>query len=424
MILVVNKELCCGCGACSNICPKNCITMKSDAEGFLYPEINKEACIDCGLCEKTCPIHNTYTTILNDNPATYLGWSKDNDLMEKSTSGGVVSSVSVNFLKLGAYVCGAAYDSKNVVRHVIIHGRADLLKLTRSKYVQSDMGTVYTDIQRLLLKEKDVLFTGTGCQVYGLLSYLAVKKIPTKHLYTVDVVCHGTPSPKLLKEYIKYWEETSQKKVVSVSMREKQHPKPFFSNPYTQVNFADRSFHREAAGSDYYGRFFLGEISSRPSCYNCQFKTIGRMSDITVGDCWFSRSITGRKNIPFDVTLCLVHSKKGEEILKDAEINLVKVDTEKAIRCNGGMIYSSATPHPKRIEFFQRLGKDKLNEIAEDYFPVMRKKHDLKWLIKEILKIIPGVYEKYYFDNKHIEFENRIKRSIPKSARVRKEIRL
>ena len=425
MIEIKNKENCTGCGACLNICVKQCIRMDSDNEGFLYPKIDADKCIQCGLCDRVCPVIHCKNEKLISEPDAYIAWSNNKKYLDESTSGGIFASIAAMMLKKNGIVYGAAYDENNVVEHIEISNLQELNRLNRSKYVQSDTKKTYQSVANHLKNEKNVLYSGTACQIYGLLSYLKLKNINKDNLITMDVICHGTPSPKLLHEYIKWQESDKKAKVISVAMREKRHPKEYFSVSATKVDFEDGRYSELDAGVDYYGRFFWGEISSRPACYNCQFKTIGRISDLTIGDCWFSRAITGRKDVPFDVTLCLAHTEKGKNILKCSEsgVTAVAVDLQKAVKCNGGMIYKSAVPHAKRDEFFSELGKIPLDELAMKYFPDSpTKKRDVVYKVKELVKKLPGIYENYYFNTKEKEFENRCKRVIPQEAYTKKYI--
>lgn len=423
MLVLDNKESCTGCGACYNICPKRCISMSEDAEGFLYPNINEQACIHCNMCKTVCPVENGKCVELTSKPEAYLAYAKDEKLREEATSGGLFSGIAASILSNGGVVYGASYGSDNVVHHIRIDSANQLQQLNRSKYVQSDTRDTYRNVIGDLHDGLKVLYSGTACQIYGLLSFLNRKKVDISNLYTIDVICHGTPSPKLLREYIK-WQTTNEgSDVLRVAMRGKVHPKPFYSEPVTSVWFRDGQKRTESAGADYYGRFFWGEISSRPSCYSCVYKTIGRVSDLTIGDCWFSQALTGKKDVPFDVTLCLVQTQKGKELLlNDDNICKISVDAEKAIRCNGGMIYSSAKPHEKRAEFFSRLGNEPLSVLAEEYFPTKEKKEGAVQKGKNLIKLIPGVYYRYYFKKREEEFDRRCKREVPASAYTKRTI--
>ena len=418
MLILENKEQCTGCGACYNICPQKCISMKEDNEGFLYPNIDTDYCIHCSMCNLVCPVYSGTTEELSCLPETYLAWANDEKLREQATSGGLFSAIASLMLEAGAVVFGAAYSEDNVVHHIKVDSVEKLSLINRSKYVQSNTEDTFQNVLSELAHGRQVLYSGTGCQIYGLLSYLKKKRTNVENLYTMDVICHGTPSPKLMREYLKWHKENADSEVVSIAMREKEHPRPYFSVPVTTAKYKNGKEYKKPAGNDYYGRFFWGEISSRPSCYECVFKTIGRISDITIGDCWFSRALTGKNNVPFDVTLCLVQTKKGKKLLTESKnLTALKVDEERAIKCNGGMIYSSASPHAKREEFFSRLGKESLNVLAEEYFPVkLHNKHSSVDSLKEKIKMIPGVYEYYFFKQKKKEFKSRCQRAIPKNA--------
>lgn len=409
-----NISLCSGCGACYNICPQKCISMKEDSEGFLYPICDLDNCINCNLCKIVCPSISSHKTQLINLPEAYIGWANDISLREQATSGGAFSAIAKDFLHSGGIVYGAAYDKDNVVNHIKIESENQLCLINRSKYVQSNTKNTFYSVLEELKNNKPVLYSGTTCQIYGLLSFLKTKKVKTDDLYTIDLVCHGVPSPKLLREYLKFHEE-KKCDVLSISMREKKHPSPFFSTSVTAVNYSNGEKYEKEIDVDYYGRLFFGDISSRPICYQCNYKSIGRLSDLTVGDCWFSRALTGKKEIPFDVTLCLVQSEKGKRLIQSTKsLSIVKVDTENAIKCNGGMIYSSISHHPKRDEFYSRLGKEPIDLLANHYFPLTL--HKKKSFIKNIIKSIPGLYKAYYFRQKKKEYIKRCGRKIPENA--------
>lgn len=223
-----NTNLCTGCGACYSICPQKCISMKEDNEGFLYPVCNPNKCTNCNLCRKVCPAINSHKEKLSELPEAYVGWANDEFLREQATSGGVFSAIAKDFLNSGGIVYGAAYDEQNMVHHIRIESEDQLCLINRSKYVQSNTEQTFVSVLEELKNNKAVLYSGTTCQIYGLLSFLKTKKIKTNNLYTIDLVCHGVPSPKLLREYLKFHKETRDSDVISISMREKSTLPPFF----------------------------------------------------------------------------------------------------------------------------------------------------------------------------------------------------
>lgn len=195
MITIKDKSQCCGCWACENICPKNCISMKEDNEGFRYPEVNTKICIECGLCEKICPIQNTPH---NNNEITdsYVIQHKNNEIRRDSTSGGFFSAICDYVIAQNGYVFGAVYNEKMEVVHYGTNQKEEIKRFRGSKYVQSQIGNTYQETKSLLLKGYLVCFSGTPCQIAGLKNFL--RKEYT-NLITVDLVCRGNPSPLLLK---------------------------------------------------------------------------------------------------------------------------------------------------------------------------------------------------------------------------------
>ena len=196
MINIIEKSKCTGCSACANICPKNCIEMIRDEEGFLYPQINFDICGECGICEKICPVANFEYIKDDTDTIAYAVINKNNDIRKKSSSGGVFTLLAEQVLDNNGVVFGAAFDKNFLVKHISVENKEELDKLRGSKYLQSDVGDTYTIAKANLDNGRQVLYSGTPCQIAGLLSFL---KKPYKNLITVDLICHGVPSPRLWK---------------------------------------------------------------------------------------------------------------------------------------------------------------------------------------------------------------------------------
>ena len=193
--------------------------MIKNSEGFFVPKINKGKCVHCGLCDQVCPIIKV--TSLNNQykmPKVYAGWAENKKIRLRSSSGGVFSVLAEYFLKKKGYVCGAAFDDKNHLRHIIISNKKDLQKLRGSKYVQSEIGGVYRKIRDLLEKNKRVLFSGTPCQVAGLKNFL---RKDYERLVTIDLICHGVPSPLVFDKYLKEVEGQYKTKINKINFRNK-----------------------------------------------------------------------------------------------------------------------------------------------------------------------------------------------------------
>ena len=197
MIELVNKEKCTGCSACYNICPKNAIKMKEDKEGFKYPIIDKEKCIECGLCKNTCSVIKKEKKKVDINELEVVAAYSKNEIIRKtSSSGGIFTEIAKTILKDGGVIFGAGYDEHLNVIHKKAENEKELEELKGSKYVQSSIGTTYKEAKNILEKGIKTLYVGTPCQIVGLKEYL---QKDYEQLYTCDVICHGSPSPKLLR---------------------------------------------------------------------------------------------------------------------------------------------------------------------------------------------------------------------------------
>lgn len=218
MIDIKDKKNCCGCWACKNVCPVQCITMTEDEEGFRYPQVNSDSCIDCHLCEKVCPIKNVKPE--EEKPQKgYLLQNKDAKVLAESTSGGAYTAIAKYVLKQGGVVFGAALNENNEARHILIESKNKLWKFRNSKYVQSLIGDTYQQAKEFLKQGRLVCFSGTPCQMEGLVSYL---RKPYDNLIIVDVVCRAVPSPKVRRKYIEYQSLTYGEDLKNLKFRDKK----------------------------------------------------------------------------------------------------------------------------------------------------------------------------------------------------------
>ena len=266
------KSECCGCNACEEICPKHCIRMVEDAKGFLYPQIDHSVCVECSLCEKVCPF-NKDNLSLHTPLTAYAAWNKNREEYLGSSSGGAAYVLSSYILKKGGVVYGCTADGINI-RHIRIEKQLELYRLQGSKYVQSDVRGLYKKVSEDLKAERPVLFIGTPCQVAGLKNY--IKQIP-EYLYLVDLICHGVPSQKMLKEHIT--RILKGRSAEQLSFRKGQLFRIELTTQCGTVYFLEPH-------KDMYYKAFLNGFSYRESCYQCPFAQQERVSDITVGDFW------------------------------------------------------------------------------------------------------------------------------------------
>lgn len=369
-MLYETKSKCCGCTACFSACPVQAIEMKPDYEGFLYPQIDNEKCIHCGACERVCPVKH-FKEPKTGYLKTIVLRAKDKKVLADSTSGGFITPFVEYVIKNDGIVCGASYSSDFKVEHVIIDSKKllckEMEKLRGSKYVQSNLGNVYKRIKNSLDEGQMVCFIGTTCQTTGLATYLGKKY---DNLFLIDVVCHGTPSPRLFEKYIEYQEKKYKSCIKSIAFRNKTYG---YHSGTMKIVFENGKKYYGSARVDYMLKSFFKEISSRPSCYECKFKTKKRYSDYTIYDAWHAGKMIG-KDDDKGYTNVIIHTEKALELLKiiNDSYELHEVDGDTAIRYDGIMVTNSARPHPKREEYYKDLNEMDLDKLVEKYIRISK----------------------------------------------------
>lgn len=382
---ITRKELCTGCSACINVCPQNCIYMKEDDEGFLYPVIDNDRCVDCKLCVTHCPCNREKKDIALDSIG-YACYSKDNVLVQKSSSGGVFGVFARYFLSLDGSVYGAAWNEKFELQHMRIDKIEELDRLLKSKYVQSDIRKIYSDVKRDLDNDKYVLFSGTPCQIAGVLTYLGREN---PKLFCVDFVCHGVPSPGIWKKYLE--EIAEGRNIKAVDFRSKREGWKEYA---LSIKFDDGKCFYEKAGDNIYMQAFLKDMIVRPACSKCLCRGNGRQSDITIADYWGVWNVEPDMYNRKGVSLVFVNSDKGKEkFSKIADfIKWKKTDIEEAVRYNSAVIYSSKQS-PKREAFFEEYKNTEGKNIVTLLTNYTKENTFIKWLkwflscVKVVLKI-------------------------------------
>lgn len=370
MLHFSKKENCCGCTACESICPIGCIAMQPDEEGFVYPNIDKNKCIDCHRCEKVCPIKNNQDNIKQVD--AICARASDIGIVKDSTSGGFFTPLAHHILEQKGKVVGAAYYYDKKIEHIIVcdSNREDISRLRGSKYVQSDLKNIFTEVKKELDFGKLICFSGTPCQISGLLNYLDKDY---ENLITVDVICHGTPSPKLWKKYVNYQENKYKSNIMSVSFRKKTYG---YHSGTMELVFENGRKYKGSARVDYMLKSFFGEISSRPSCYECGFKTDTHRSDFTIFDSWHaSELVPGLKDDDMGYTNVFINTDKGREVFSAIKkyYEYYTIDKELAIRLDGKMVRNSAIPHQRRNEYYVDLDKEDLDKHIQRFIPISKK---------------------------------------------------
>ncbi|MCH5248460.1 MAG: Coenzyme F420 hydrogenase/dehydrogenase, beta subunit C-terminal domain [Lachnospiraceae bacterium] len=395
-VLPDKKQDCCGCSACAQICPKDCIAMTEDNEGFAYPEIDTNKCIGCNLCEKTCPIivkkniNEQNKEYAEHFPKAVGGWHKNEAVRFESSSGGAFTLFAEHIIRQGGIVYGAALNEELHTEHIGVERIEDLIKLKGSKYVQSDIAGVYKEIKEQLINSRKVLFTGAPCQCAGLHSFLHSDESFNKdasrydNLYTCDFICHGVPSPKVFRSYINYLEAKYHDKVVSFRFRNKDkgwNPTGFQMG--TDIGFKNIGNKRFVpALRDAYMNGFLDDVYLRPSCYNCEFKSLPKYyADITIADFWGVKKVDPELYDGKGTSLVLLHNEHAKELFDRVKSNFFykEVDFKAAIHKNKSLLKSS-DENPHRDSFFLDYESLPFDKVRKKYMGA------LTWASHRIMK--------------------------------------
>lgn len=362
---------CSSCAACTNVCSRGAISMQLDSEGFYRPVIDAEKCIQCGACERACPwtkdVQNPNGS--NDSPKTMAAYAKDDEIRLASSSGGIFSVLAEKILDNGGVVVGVSQLSSTRFGHIVIDNKADLKKLRGSKYVQANAGLIYKEVRNLLKDGRKVLFSGTPCQVAALYSVLGNSKY--ENLWTVDIVCHGTPSVKVWEKFVNETEQSESGSVKQSFFRDKRLGWRLFSMTNVIENRSGDSFQKsKPLNKDEFMRVFLQNICLNKSCADCHYGKLPRIADITLGDYWNIASVHPEMDDDKGTSVALLNTLRGEELFEFISGNVYACDSslEKAVAGNPCIVRSSKE-HPRRAEFFSELDSYPLNDLIKKYCP-------------------------------------------------------
>lgn len=395
MIKIQNKQDCCGCTACVQRCPKHCITLKEDEEGFLYPVVDEHICINCGLCENVCPWLNRSKPI---SPIEVLAVKNRNEAERMaSSSGGIFIALAKEVLSKGGIVFGAVFDENWEVKHTYAETLEGVKSMMGSKYLQSRMGNSYQEAEKFLKEGRNVLFTGTPCQITGLHRFLRKEY---SNLLSVDFLCHGVPSPGVWRKYLNEEFYSSPQRIkdgkpiiTNIEFRDKK------LNGWKQSNFVVRGkFSLKADKSEFllsnihrknpFMRGFLSNIYLRPSCYYCRCKNGISHSDLTIADFWKIERLMPDFDDDKGIGLALINTEEGKKIFDRLDMESRSSILSDVKPMNEGF-NERAFKHPKRNLFFERLRRgDSMKDTVEKilYIPFYSKLlTKIKNKIKKIL---------------------------------------
>lgn len=366
---------CSGCMACIDACHHSALSVEVGSDGHYYPHFLVEKCVQCGACEKVCPIKADIKYGENIGISEPFGvWSRDKELSRQSASGGAFAAIAAYVLGKGGYVVGAISEG-DTVKHVIINSLDQLWMLQGSKYIQSNISGIYREVKKLLVSGKQVLFTGTGCQVAALLCFLKKKY---NNLFTIDLICAGVPSRLLITRFC----EEEKVKPLMIRWRDKENG---WQHGLQLTILSSNSSKKCKTENCFFGGGFLGNLTSRYSCYNCKFTGTDRKSDLTIGDFWGCQNW---KEQQYDgISLLIVHSSAGKELMRKSNLEVNKVTWRECISFNPRIVTGKNPLRWTLIErsminfFFQKLSYKTLNKV----YAGSVKRSDLLWLPYKIL---------------------------------------
>jgi len=364
VIEVTEKQNCCGCTACVAVCPKNCIEMKEDMEGFLYPEVDQSSCIHCNACDRVCPILNVKERKPFEQSA-YIVQNKDVEVLRESTAGGAFTAIAKYVIHNSGVVFGVELNKNLEAHHIYVEDVTELKRFRNSKYVQSSVGGTLRKVKFFLEQGKTVCFSGTPCQIEGLKCYL---KKDYENLITVDVVCRAVPSPLIFRKYVELQKQELEDDIKTVRFRDK-----YYGYKYSTMNVVtDRNHgnYHQGVESDPWLRAFFSNICDRPSCHNCHFRNQYRVSDFTIWDCFHAGRFSKELDNDKGATRVLVHTDKGRRIfeaIKD-DFSYVEVKPEEAV-AGAKEMQESVKPHEQRQVFFEDANKLSGSQLFYKYFP-------------------------------------------------------
>lgn len=383
MIDIKEKHNCCGCSACVLVCPKQCISMSADKEGFLYPQVDGAICIDCGLCDKVCPVINQEEP--REPLAVYAAKNNNEEIRLKSSSGGIFTLLAEQIIAEGGVVFGARFNESWEVVHDYTETIEGLEPFRGSKYVQSVIGDNFIKAKQFLKDGRKVLFSGTPCQIAGLKKFLRKEY---ENLLTVEVVCHGVPSPMVWRDYLDYKRakravgkntvSSSLNKlpvIAGISFRDKTNgwKKYGFKISYAASKAAENSVSKSADNTNYeitpfsedlFMKGFLKNLYLRPSCYHCAARQGKSGADISIADYWGIQSIHPEIDDDKGTGLILINTKQGANYFNSTanQIDSLTSSYNKAIMQNPCIVKSVKEPN-RRQQFWQNYPMSKIDCI-------------------------------------------------------------
>lgn len=391
MIQITDKSQCCGCNACVQRCPKQCISMHEDSEGFLYPQIDMELCIDCGLCEKVCPVLHQANP---NRPIEVLAAKNPNEEIRlHSSSGGIFTMLAEKVIDHGGVVFGAIFTSDWKVEHRCATTREGLAAFRGSKYVQSVVGETFQQAEAFLKQRKEVLFGGTPCQIAALKLFLRKKY---DNLFALDFICHGVPAPGVFRDYLEEEKQcfasrngVEDVKIEQILFRDKRKSWKDFHFTLTLSGKAANGKTKTTVSSDSFlknpfMKGFLADLYLRPSCHACPAKELKSGSDITIGDYWGIEQTMPEIDDDHGVSCVIINTDQGKRLMEGTGAETYSATYEDVCEKNPAILFSCRIPDKRNIFFSTHDGSliRKMNRLSKKPF-MERAKGKVKTILRK-----------------------------------------
>lgn len=369
-ISILPADQCTGCKACSDCCPKGCISFEKDTEGFFYPVVDESICISCSVCSKNCPALNP--RLNNAATEATAAYATESQAKQAGSSGGIFGLIAKAVINNGGKVWGAAFDGNLSLKHSCATTVEELKPLMRSKYIQSDTDGCFSQIKKDIINGIPTLFAGTPCQVNALLNIIGDNR---DKLTTIEVVCHGVPSQDLFNKTIEWWEEKHDARVRKFSFRSKHvgasHPHAY------SLEYACGGYSSVENGLHYQFPYYFGfqkYITLRPSCYKCLWARPERCADITLADFWGIEKYDKELNAKDGVSAILINTKHGKDLFEKirGDIKQNKYPIEYLLE-NNGCLKNPTALKPERNAFFEDLKIRPFDDVVKMYLMPHRK---------------------------------------------------
>jgi len=389
--MLCNIESCTGCGACVNICPKDCIKLQYDKHGFLQPYINVSECVSCGKCDAVCPVLNTIEQCNYTAPICYAGWNKDAKVRHDSSSGGVFSALAEYLFSLGGIVCGVVLDDELHPYHTVASTKDDVKRMMGSKYLQSDTKLIFRQVKKALFLNRYVLFSGCSCQIAGLYTFLGNKKF--EKLITCEIVCHGVSSISLFNWYKAYLEKKTGSSIVDVDFRSKKYGWSVSAMDFFYANGKKETI---KARSNLFMKAFYASLSIRKSCVECNYAKLPRVADFTIGDYW--RAVVqnySKKERQQGISLILINNEKAANVISAIKDKMfLEPITLQDATAENTRIVNLDKVNPKRDEFLSEYKHSDVRYLMTKYFPITLKSYISALLGKKLTYRLKAVIKK------------------------------